>query len=174
MRLKPTSIRSTHNTDHPTCPNDLGLPLINYKYWWHWILLVGLALVVVLIPLPASATAPTERTFRIDASRFQYSPAVLKVNPGDKVIIELVATDVVHGLSIDGYNLETAADPGQTARLTFVASREGSFHFHCTVTCGNLHPFMTGKLEVGRNSLLWRAIGLVGLAIFAGVWMGRK
>ena len=147
---------------------------MNFKYWWRLVLLVGLALAVVLIPLPASAAAPTERTFRVDASRFQYSPAVLKVNPGDKVTIELVATDVVHGLSIDVYDLETTADPGQTARLTFVANREGSFRFHCTVTCGNLHPFMTGKLEVGQNSFLWRAIGLVGLAIFAAVWMGRK
>lgn len=147
---------------------------MNYKLWWSWILLAGLALVIVLTPLPTSAAAPTERTFRVDASRYQYNPAVLKVNPGDKVIIELVAIDVVHGLSIDGYNLETTADPGQTARLTFVANREGSFRFHCTVTCGNLHPFMIGKLEVGRNALLWRAIGLVGLAILAGVWMGRK
>jgi len=33
---------------------------------------------------------------------------------------------------------------------------------------------MTGKLEVGRNGFVWRAVALVGLAIFAGAWMGRK
>src|SRR4030042_2245138 len=138
------------------------------NHWWQWVLLGVLGLAITLIPLPAGTTAPTERTFRIEAKRFEYSPAILQVNPGDKVTIELVATDVVHGLSIDGYSLETTADPGKTTSLTFVADRGGSFRFHCTVTCGNMHPFMTGKLEVGRNTLLWRAITLIGLAMFAG------
>lgn len=142
--------------------------------WWHWAILVTLVLAVLFVPIPAAATAPTNRTFRIGASRFEYNPSILEVNPGDKVTIELVATDVVHGLSIDGYNLEAIADPGNTARITFIANRQGSFRFHCTTTCGNLHPFMIGKLEVGRNTWLWRAIGLVGLALFAGAWKGRK
>ena len=114
---------------------------------WRWLALAGLAFLVLFLPFPVNANAPVERTFRIQASQFEYSPAVLAVNPGDRVTIELLATDVVHGLSIDGYDLETAADPGQTARLTFVADRQGSFRFRCTVTCGNMHPFMIGKLR---------------------------
>jgi heme/copper-type cytochrome/quinol oxidase subunit 2 len=144
------------------------------NHWWHWVILSGLVLAVLFIPLPAGATTPTNRTFRIEAKRFEYTPAVLQVNPGDNVTIELVATDVVHGLSIDGYGLETTADPGKTARITFVANQTGTYRFHCTVTCGNMHPFMTGKLEVGRNTLLLRSIALLGLAVFAGVWKGRK
>jgi len=142
--------------------------------WWHWAILAALVLAVLFVPIPTGASAPTERTFRIEASRFEYTPSILEVNPGDKVTIELVATDVVHGLSIDGYGLETTADPGKTARITFIADRQGSFRFHCTTTCGNLHPFMIGKLEVGRNPFLWRMIGLVGVALFAGAWKGRK
>jgi len=153
---------------------DQNLHRQNSRRWWQWAILAAFVLLVVFIPLSAGATVPTERSFHIEASRFEYSPAILEVNPGDKVTIELVATDVVHGLSIDGYNLETTADPGKTTRITFIADRQGSFRFHCTTTCGNLHPFMTGKLEVGRDTLLWRAIGLVGLALFAGVWKGRK
>jgi heme/copper-type cytochrome/quinol oxidase subunit 2 len=144
------------------------------NHWWHWVILAGLALAVIFIPAPAGAAAPTERIFRIDARRFEYSPEVLKVNPGDRVTIELVATDVVHGLAIDGYDMQTTADPGKTASISFTADRSGTFRFHCTVTCGNMHPFMTGKLEVGKNTLLWRAMALVGLALFAGVWKGRK
>jgi heme/copper-type cytochrome/quinol oxidase subunit 2 len=144
------------------------------NHWWHWVVLSGLVLAVLFIPLPVGATAPTDHTFRIEASRFEYSPAVMKVNPGDRVTIELVATDVVHGLSIDGYDLETTADPGETVSISFITNKPGSFRFHCTVTCGNMHPFMTGKLEVGRNSLLFRTMALVGLVMFAGVWKGRK
>ena len=155
------STRLTRNMAHPI-----------YRSW-PWAILAALAVVVLLIPFPAAASTPTERTFRIEASRFEYSPAIIKVNPGDRVTFELTATDVVHGLSIDGYNLETTADPGQTRRLTFIADRSGSFRFRCTVTCGNMHPFMIGKLQVGQNTLLWRAAALMGLALVAGVWGWR-
>lgn len=141
---------------------------------WLWAVLLALGLVVLFVPLPAGAAIPTDRIFQIDAKRFEYNPAILKVNPGDRVTIELVATDVVHGLAIDGYNLETTADPGETARLSFLADKQGTFRFRCTVTCGNMHPFMTGKLEVGQNSLMWRAIALTGLVMVAGVWKGRR
>ncbi len=143
-------------------------------YWLRWVVMFGLMLVTLLIPIPAAATAPTERTYQIEASRFEYSPAILSVNPGDRVTIELIATDVVHGLSIDGYYLTATADPGQTTRLTFVADRQGSFRFRCTATCGNLHPFMIGKLQVGQNTLLWRAIVLSGLALVGAVWVLKK
>ena len=142
--------------------------------WLRWVVLVGLLLAVWFTPFPAAATMPIERTFQITASRFEYNPAILAVNPGDRVTIELTAADVVHGLSIDGYNLSATTDPGQTARLTFVADRQGSFRFRCTVTCGNLHPFMIGKLNVGQNILLWRAVVLSGLALFGGAWVLKK
>ena len=150
------------------------MPVLKSIRWQSWAVWVGLALVVLFIPFPVAATTPTDRTFHIEASRFEYMPSILTVNPGDRVTIELTATDVVHGLSIDGYNLATTADPGQTARLTFVADRQGSFRFRCTVTCGNMHPFMIGKLEVGQNTLFWRAIALSGLALVAGIWKLKK
>lgn len=144
------------------------------NFWWHWVLLLLLGLLVLAVPLPVDAAEPEQHTFHIDASRFEYSPAVLKVNPGDQVTIELSARDVVHGLSIDGYGIETSADPGETARLTFVADKEGTFRFRCTSTCGNLHPFMIGKLEVGQNTTLYRAMALALLVLVAGIWKGRS
>ncbi|HEX7974792.1 MAG TPA: cupredoxin domain-containing protein [Anaerolineales bacterium] len=132
----------------------------------------GLALLLILVvPLPISLAAPTNRTIRLEASRFQYAPAELHVNPGDRVTLEVVSTDVVHGLSIDGYNLSLTADPGQTSRLTFIADRPGAFRFRCSVTCGNMHPFMIGKLYVGPNILLYRAAALAVLSILTGLWM---
>lgn len=127
-------------------------------------------LVVAFVPLPVLPPEPTERTFYIQASSYEYTPGVLAVNQGDLVTIELVSNDVVHGLYIDGYDLEISADPGQIASLSFVADRPGSFRFRCSVTCGELHPFMIGRLKVGQNSLLWRGIGLAFIAIIVGVW----
>ena len=131
-------------------------------------------LVVAFAPLPEQRTEPAERTFRVQASSFEYTPAVLAVNQGDLVTIELTSTDVVHGLYLDGHDLEINADPGQSASLTFIADQPGSFRFRCSVTCGELHPVMIGKLKVGQNSRLWRGIGLAFIAILAGVWSLRR
>ena len=129
------------------------------------LLLATAGLVVAFAPLPVPAVAPQERTFRIDARQFAYFPSELVVNPGDSVTIQLVSTDVVHGLYIDGYGVSTEADPGQIATLTFTADKQGSFRFRCNVTCGAMHPFMIGKLTVGTNDWLVRSIGLAVIAV---------
>ncbi|MFH1909239.1 MAG: cupredoxin domain-containing protein [Chloroflexota bacterium] len=134
-----------------------------------WLLFGIAALLVAFAPLPALRIPPVERVFRIEASQYAYSPGEIRVNPGDTVTIELVSTDVVHGLYLDGYGLSVQADPGQTARLTFTADKPGSFRFRCNVTCGAMHPFMIGKLHVGQNSRLWRGIGLALLAAIASI-----
>lgn len=129
------------------------------------LLMVMAGLVVAFAPLPVQLITPQERTFRIEARQFTYSPSEVKVNPGDTVTIQLVSTDVVHGLYVDGYDISVEADPGQSATLTFVADKPGSFRFRCNVTCGAMHPFMIGKLTVGRNDWLYRSIGLAILSI---------
>ena len=141
---------------------------------WGWILIGVIGLTLAFAPVPMVNAAPTDRHFHIDASAFQYSPESISVNPGDQVTIDLAATDVVHGLYIDGYDLNVTADPGQTATLSFVANRSGTFRFRCSVTCGALPPFMIGKLNVGPNDLLWRALGLGALAVVVAVWMIHK
>ena len=118
-----------------------------------------------LAPLPVQPIAPQERTFIIEARQYAYSPAELKVNRGDTVTIQLVSTDVVHGLYIDGYGISIEADPGQTTTISFIADKPGSFRFRCNVTCGAMHPFMSGKFTVGRNDWLYRSIGLAVLGV---------
>ena len=139
-----------------------------------WIVIGLLALAIVFAPNPIALAAPGDQHIRIEASSFQYTPETIHVNPGDHVTIDLVATDVVHGLYIDGYDLNVTADPGQTTTLSFVADRSGSFRFRCSVTCGALHPFMIGKLNVGSNELLWRGLGFALLAAVAGLWLVRS
>lgn len=131
--------------------------------------LIMTGLVVAFAPLPVPSITPQERTFEIDARQYAYSPSEFQVNQGDTVTVRLVSTDVVHGLYVDGYNISVEADPGQTAILTFIADKAGSFRFRCNVTCGAMHPFMIGKITVGNNNWLYRSIGLAALAIFGTV-----
>jgi hypothetical protein len=91
-----------------------------------WISLPFLAVLILIIPFPTFGSKPTERFYQVEAGRFAYSPAVVRANPGDRVTIELVSTDVVHGLEIDGYGLDITADPGQPATMTFLADRSGN------------------------------------------------
>lgn len=129
------------------------------------LLFVMAGLVVAFAPLPVLPITPQERNFRIEARQFSYSPSELKVNPGDTVTIQLVSTDVVHGLYIDGYDISLEADPGQSTSLTFTANKPGSFRVRCNVTCGAMHPFMIGKLSVGTNQWLYRSVGFTVLAV---------
>ena len=138
------------------------------------LLLAMIGLVVALAPLPVQPIAPQERNFRMEARQFAYSPSELKVNPGDTVTIQFVSTDVVHGLYLDGYDISVQADPGQTATLTFIADKPGSFRFRCNVTCGAMHPFMIGKLTVGPNQWLYRSIVLSILATISLIFISRS
>ncbi len=147
----------------PSMDRPISLNLMNPRF--SLLLMVMAGLVAAFVPLPVLPTTHQERTIRIEASQFSYSPSELRVNPGDTVNIQLVSTDVVHGLYLDGYDISVEADPGQTATLIFVADRSGAFRFRCNVTCGAMHPFMIGKLTVGANHWLYRSIGIALLSV---------
>jgi heme/copper-type cytochrome/quinol oxidase subunit 2 len=139
------------------------------------LLLLGalVAAVISFFPLPVEAIE-TEVTVPIEASQYQYEPGLIEVSLGQQVVIELSSTDVVHGIYVDGYDLEVIADPGQKIRLSFTADRPGTFRLRCSVTCGPLHPFMIGKIIVIPDpSLRWIIGGsvtalLLGIALVPG------
>lgn len=141
---------------------------------WPWIALALIVLAILFIPLSPRTEVVGSRHLHITASQYDFSPGVMKVDRGDVVTIELESTDVVHGLYLDGYDLEVTADPGQTTSLSFIADQSGTFRFRCSVTCGPLHPFMIGKLKVGDNTLFWRGLTLAVLAAVAGLWKVRR
>jgi heme/copper-type cytochrome/quinol oxidase subunit 2 len=126
-----------------------------------------LALGLLLIPAPTSA-APAIRHITIDATQYQFTPGRVRVNRGDRVVITLTASDVVHGFYLDGYGLKTRVEPGIAQQIEFVADRPGKFRYRCLVSCGPLHPFMIGELVVGPNLAFWRAGGLT-LTALAGM-----
>jgi cytochrome c oxidase subunit 2 len=103
----------------------------------------------------------------IAATQFAFDPPVLRVNRGDRVHLTVQATDVVHGFYLDGYGAEARITPGLSQRVDFVADRVGKFRYRCSVTCGTLHPFMTGELIVSPNTALLRAAGLTVVVLAA-------
>jgi heme/copper-type cytochrome/quinol oxidase subunit 2 len=128
-----------------------------------WLSVLALMLAVWLIPLPGKAHATTHE-ITLDATQYEYAPGRVQVNQGDRVIITLTASDVVHGFYLDGYGLERRVEPGISQQITFTADKAGKFRYRCSVSCGPLHPFMIGELVVESNTPYWRAIGLILVA----------
>lgn len=131
------------------------------------------ALVLVLTPIPALAFAKSNalRSFTIQAKQFEYSPAIIRVQQGDRVKITLEAEDVTHGLFLDAYGVTLEASPHQEkeSSVEFVADRTGTFRFHCSITCGPMHPFMTGEFIVDPNPMFPFAVGLALLVTLGTV-----
>ncbi len=140
--------------------------------------LIGILLalaVAVVVPLSLRLTAhqPKTHVIEITAKKYGYSPARIKVNQGDRVVLRPTSTDVTHGFLLDGYDLDAVikqqgmaylkytwtddegnqyTDWDKVREIEFVADKSGKFTFRCNQTCGNLHPFMTGELVVQVNT----------------------
>ena len=139
--------------------------------WFAGGVTIALVLAALLAPLPVVGAPPQERRITISARTFAFEPGTVRVNRGDTVDLSLESTDVVHGLYLDGYGVSTVAEPGQPGEVRFVADRDGAFHFGCAVPCGNLHPFMIGKLIVGPNLTWLRAVAASLLATLGALVM---
>lgn len=141
------------------------------RTWVRLILgITGVAVFWFWLPLPVSAP-PTTRDIEINAAQYAFTPGRIRVNRGDRVIITLTSTDVVHGLYLDGYGVKTRVVPGKSEQIEFTADKTGKFKFRCLVSCGSLHPFMVGELVVGPNHLFWKVVGglltaLAGLMVY--------
>lgn len=141
-----------------------------------WLPVLALMLAMWLTPLPKTAHATTHEIM-LDATQYEYAPGRVQVNQGDRVVITLTASDVVHGFYLDGYGLERRVEPGVSQQIIFTADKAGKFRYRCSVSCGSLHPFMIGELVVESNIPYWRAIGLVLIAtggMLVYLWQADK
>lgn len=117
----------------------------------------------------------SEKEFHLEARQFAYDPPIIRVNKGDRVTIKAQSRDVIHGLYLDGYDIDRMLRPGEPVQFTFIANKEGKFGFRCSLTCGVLHPFMIGKLIVEPNYLFPGSVGLaIGLAVSSIIFVAKK
>lgn len=129
----------------------------------------GLALAVLWVPVPFSPR-PVTHHVTVIAEQFAFDPPVLRVNRGDRVVVNLKAADVVHGLYLDAYGIDVRVEPGISQQVDFVADRAGKFRYRCSVACGELHPFMIGELVVSPNLPFARSVGLILVALAATLY----
>jgi heme/copper-type cytochrome/quinol oxidase subunit 2 len=154
------------------------------------LLIVGAGAVGRMVPQPSAP--PQERRIKMTVRQYAYDPAVLRVNLGDTVRLRATSVDVIHGLYLEGYDLNIKIIPDspylelsypsrpeepakKVEEVVFVADRTGKFRYRCSHTCGAMHPFMQGELLVAPNRLLGAGVGgLVGLLLAAAFTAGRR
>ena len=95
---------------------------------------------------PASAGEVKE--FKMTAKQFQFEPATIEVNKGDKVRLIVTSADVPHGIAIPEYGINQRLDPGKPITIEFTADKQGTFTAFCSVFCGSGHSNMKGKIIV--------------------------
>lgn len=139
----------------------------------HLLPFAGLALVVLLVPIPLASSATT-REVTITAGHFAFDPSVLSVNRGDRLVVTVKAADVVHGFHLEGHGIDVRVTPGVSERVEFVAEHPGKFRYRCSVSCGTLHPFMSGELTVRPNLPFARAVALTLVVVAATLWSLRR
>ena len=74
----------------------------------------------------------------------------IRVNKGDRVVLKLKSSDVVHGFSLKelGIFIDDGIPPGKVRLVSFVADKAGAFTFSCNAICGSNHEKMQGTLVV--------------------------
>jgi len=92
--------------------------------------------------------AAETKTFQITAKKYEFIPAVINVNQGDKVVLQVTATDREHGFGIKELNIDRVLPKGQTVTIEFIANKKGEFTISCTKLCGWGHFGMKAKLIV--------------------------
>lgn len=88
------------------------------------------------------------RVVKVRARKFEFVPARIVVNQGDKVRLDVTSDDVTHGIAMGHFKIDQVIEPGKTVSVTFTADEAGTFGFHCSVFCGMGHMKMRGDVVV--------------------------
>lgn len=97
------------------------------------------------VKTPATAAV---KEFVITAKNWEFSPATITVNKGDKVRLKITSTDGIHSFVLADFNVNSKLEVGNTQLIEFTADQAGSFKFRCGTPCGSGHLDMQGTLIV--------------------------
>jgi len=89
-----------------------------------------------------SAMSGAMRTIPVEAFQWGFEPATIRVKQGTHVQLLLTTRDVTHGFSLSEFDVSQNILPGQTATVSFVADKRGTYTFGCDVACGTGHQDM--------------------------------
>ena len=93
-------------------------------------------------------TGPAPRTVEIEARRFEYRPAEIRLTVGEPVVVAVTSIDFIHGLLIPDLGKRFDLVPGQVTRFEWLPTQAGVIEFLCDNFCGDEHEDMHGRFVV--------------------------
>jgi cytochrome c oxidase subunit 2 len=87
-------------------------------------------------------------TVRAIGQQYSFTPACLLAPTGALVTFRATSADVIHGLLIEGTNINTMLIPGYISVLTARFERPGEYLMPCQEFCGVGHEGMWAKVKV--------------------------
>lgn len=112
------------------------------------LLLIGAAAGGLSLLAAIATPQPQERTIRVVAKRFDFTPGEIHLKKDIPVVLELTSLDVVMGFNVPDLGLRADIVPGIPSRVRFTPDKAGEFPFHCDIFCGSGHEDMTGVIAV--------------------------
>ncbi len=92
--------------------------------------------------------APGKYRATLLAQIWFFTPREIRVPVGSEVTFVVTSRDVIHGLRIQGTNVNLMLIPGQISQATATFNRPGEFLLVCHEYCGIGHHTMSGKVIV--------------------------
>ncbi len=108
------------------------------------------ALLLAGLFAPQEEPRKPDRTVRITAERFNFTPSRIKLKQGTEVEFIITSEDTDHGFRIPAAGIDAAIPPAGRGelRVRFVAEKKGRYVFECSRPCGAGHNLMRGEIVV--------------------------
>lgn len=98
-------------------------------------------------PVVENIDGLAQRTIHMGVRQWEWAPAKITANYGEKVILIMHNADVTHSISIP--DLDVKQDiPDDGAVVQFMATKRGIFTFFCDTPCGKGHSQMKGEITI--------------------------
>jgi heme/copper-type cytochrome/quinol oxidase subunit 2 len=96
----------------------------------------------------AAAVEPPTKVIRIYAENWKWTPNVIRVARGTRLVLKFESHDAPHSFELKGYAIKVPLPQDSKAETSFVVDRPGTFRWRCGRPCGDGCPKMTGHLIV--------------------------
>lgn len=125
-----------------------GVPLVIVLFVFVW----GTKLFVRAQTAPAEAMRFTvtgkQWMWKVQHPSGQSEINALHVPVGEKIVLTMIAEDVIHSFYVPAFRVKQDVLPGMYTTLWFEPTRTGTYHLFCAEYCGTKHSEMKGTVTV--------------------------
>jgi cytochrome c oxidase subunit 2 len=107
--------------------------------------------------LGSAVEADGSVTVRLVGSQYSFTPQCLMVPEGTPIVIRATSSDVVHGFSITGSNVNVNLVPGYVSTFHARFQQTGEHSMPCHEFCGVGHAAMWARIRVVDRQAFARA-----------------